>query len=109
MRERRETDKPPVELSPSRVLCTFHPRPWQATWSESAVIVMTFCIELFNVLVADEDFIKKCGADATKINAHMPIPLCCWVELHYPEKLKAAYEKVGVEPPDPKDRFTTFN
>jgi len=90
-----------IDLTASRVLCNFHPLPWKETWQEAGTIVAVtkFTIALFDVLVNDEEFQDKCGAQAEAINANMPIPLCCWVHKNYPEKLQQAYAELGVDPP----------
>jgi hypothetical protein len=93
---------PPLDLSAARVLCNFHPLPWKETWSSTGTMVevMSFTLALFNILLADEDFISKCGGQAEAISDNMPLPLCCWVATNYPEKLDAAYREMGKTPPD---------
>lgn len=62
--------------------------------------VITFTLALFDALVNDEAFIKKCDGEQKLIMKNMPRPICCWVAAHYPDKLEAAYRELGVEPPD---------
>jgi len=76
--------------------------PWKETWNEPSTVVSVtrFTVELFNILVQDEAFIKKCGGDSDLINKYLPKPLCCWVAIHYPDELIKAYALVDAEPPD---------
>lgn len=95
-------------MNPGKDLCNFHPLPWKDTWNEPATIVqvITFQLGLFDILVNDESFIKKCTlqgqkkAESSLITKMMPRPLCCWVAKHYPEELEKIYREQGVEPPD---------
>jgi hypothetical protein len=96
------TDKPFIDMSPTRVLCSVHPLPWRETWDDAKTMadVIQFELRLFDALLEDEEFIQRCGGQPEAINNLMPIPLCCWVAAHYPDKLTEAYASVGAEPPD---------
>lgn len=94
-----------IDLSADKVLCSFHAMPFKNTWNESSTMVNVtkFTIALFDVLVADEAFIKKCNGDSNLIEKYLPKPLCCWVAIHYSDELIAAYKLVGAEPPNAAD------
>jgi hypothetical protein len=92
-----------IDLSASKVLCTFHPLPWKETWGEAKtyVAVTKFTMRLFDVLVRDESFIEACDGGKTElIDQNLPIPLCCWVAKNYPDELYAAYLSLDVESPN---------
>lgn len=92
-----------INLSADRVLCSFHPLPWKSTWGEAKthVSVTKFTMKLFDVLVRDDNFIALCDNGKSElIDQNLPIPLCCWVAANYPNELFAAYQSLGVEPPD---------
>lgn len=95
-------DLPPITVNLGTDLCNFHPLPWKETWNEpkTVIVVIGWFMQLFDALVNDADFIKKCKGQLERINKNMPRPLCCWVAVNYPDKLREAYEHVGVIPPD---------
>jgi hypothetical protein len=90
--EGNETKKPPIDLSPARVMCGQHGALFRHRWPMGYA---AFVLYQFEALVADTKFTALTGGDQLKIGPLLSqVPSCCRLR---GERLYAIYQRIQAE------------